>query len=157
MSVALRGLIRRRAGDRCEYCGIPQEHVAYPFQIEHIVARQHRYALQPTAASVARSFCDPERNRDRGYRHGPCDCSPAEHECAETHGTPRDPRNRCAPARQAIIKECLDRNATSVEAGRTVHASGIHRDVWCRWQRLLPIAIRMTQNLLRSQPYPTTT
>lgn len=58
MSVALRGLIRRRAGDRCEYCGIPQEHVAYPFQIEHIVARQHHGNDDPSNLALACERCN---------------------------------------------------------------------------------------------------
>lgn len=43
MDVETRDLIRKRAGDRCEYCHMPQ--VATPFisfHVEHIVARQHR-------------------------------------------------------------------------------------------------------------------
>jgi hypothetical protein len=42
MDAALRELVRRRAGDRCEYCHLPT--VAVPvgqFHIEHVVARQH--------------------------------------------------------------------------------------------------------------------
>ena len=33
--------IRQRAQERCEYCHLPQAHVATPFQIEHVIARQH--------------------------------------------------------------------------------------------------------------------
>jgi 5-methylcytosine-specific restriction endonuclease McrA len=32
---------RRRAGDRCEYCRLPQTAFRRRFHIEHIVARQH--------------------------------------------------------------------------------------------------------------------
>ena len=42
MDAALRALVRRRAGDRCEYCRLPQHAVDGRFHIEHIVARQHR-------------------------------------------------------------------------------------------------------------------
>jgi HNH endonuclease len=38
------GLIRRvweRAGDRCEYCQLPAAFHPAPFQIDHIIARQH--------------------------------------------------------------------------------------------------------------------
>jgi hypothetical protein len=39
----LRVLVRERAGERCEYCGIHQkDDPAFLFHIEHIVARQHR-------------------------------------------------------------------------------------------------------------------
>ncbi|MGB7159164.1 MAG: HNH endonuclease [Tepidisphaeraceae bacterium] len=39
---ALRELVRTRAGERCEYCGIHQDDDSFfRFHIEHIVARQH--------------------------------------------------------------------------------------------------------------------
>ena len=31
----------QRAGHRCEYCRIPHPHYRLPFQIDHIIARQH--------------------------------------------------------------------------------------------------------------------
>jgi ribosomal protein S14 len=34
-------VVRQRARNRCEYCGIPQEAFRRGFHIEHIVARQH--------------------------------------------------------------------------------------------------------------------
>jgi hypothetical protein len=34
-------LVRRRAGDRCEYCHMPAEFSFLPFEMDHIVARQH--------------------------------------------------------------------------------------------------------------------
>jgi hypothetical protein len=33
--------IWRRAGHRCEYCHLPTADVLAPFQIDHIIARQH--------------------------------------------------------------------------------------------------------------------
>jgi 5-methylcytosine-specific restriction endonuclease McrA len=33
--------VRRRAGNRCEYCHLPQGAFRRGFHIEHIVARQH--------------------------------------------------------------------------------------------------------------------
>jgi hypothetical protein len=42
MDSALRESVRRRAGNRCEYCGIPQQAVpTAPFHVEHIIAKQH--------------------------------------------------------------------------------------------------------------------
>jgi hypothetical protein len=35
-------LIRRRANDACEYCGLPQQASVIPHQIDHIIGRQHR-------------------------------------------------------------------------------------------------------------------
>jgi hypothetical protein len=34
--------VRRRAVGRCEYCHLPEAHALTPFQIEHVVAKQHR-------------------------------------------------------------------------------------------------------------------
>jgi len=41
MDRALDRTVRRRAGDRCEYCLIPQSPFRMRFPIDHIVARQH--------------------------------------------------------------------------------------------------------------------
>lgn len=41
MDAATRELVRQRAANRCEYCGIAQEHIVARLQIEHVVARQH--------------------------------------------------------------------------------------------------------------------
>ena len=42
MSPALREQVRRRAGNRCEYCRIRQEHEgSHPFHVEHINPRKH--------------------------------------------------------------------------------------------------------------------
>ena len=41
MDAATRELVRRRAGNRCEYCLLRQEDCEILHHIEHIVARQH--------------------------------------------------------------------------------------------------------------------
>jgi hypothetical protein len=41
MNTTTGDFVRCRAQARCEYCGIPQEFVAFKFQIEHIIAKQH--------------------------------------------------------------------------------------------------------------------
>jgi hypothetical protein len=33
--------VRERAGNTCEYCGVPQADDVLPFEIDHIVAQQH--------------------------------------------------------------------------------------------------------------------
>ena len=43
MKQALRRQVRERAGHRCEYCRLKQEHEPdRPFHIEHIIATKHR-------------------------------------------------------------------------------------------------------------------
>jgi hypothetical protein len=41
MEAATRDLVRSRAGGRCEYCQLHQQHSGLRHHIEHIVARQH--------------------------------------------------------------------------------------------------------------------
>ncbi len=42
MSPALREQVRQRAGNRCEYCRLRQEHDnSHPFHVEHINPRKH--------------------------------------------------------------------------------------------------------------------
>lgn len=58
MDNELRDLVRRRASDRCEYCGIPQQFIPYPFQIEHIIARQHGGSSELTNLALACERCN---------------------------------------------------------------------------------------------------
>jgi hypothetical protein len=41
MERALEELVWRRAGARCEYCKLPQEHHELSFEIDHIIALKH--------------------------------------------------------------------------------------------------------------------
>lgn len=42
MDAGLKELVRRRAGDRCEYCHLPQDATPFiTFHIEHVIAKQH--------------------------------------------------------------------------------------------------------------------
>ncbi len=41
MDAATRKFVRRRAGERCEYCGLRQEHSELRHHVEHIIAKQH--------------------------------------------------------------------------------------------------------------------
>ena len=42
MSSTLEQLVRKRAGERCEYCHLPQSASKLQFVLDHVVARQHR-------------------------------------------------------------------------------------------------------------------
>ncbi len=48
MDAALIRLVWQRAGDRCEYCQMPQAADDATFAIDHIIARKH---IGPTVAS----------------------------------------------------------------------------------------------------------
>ena len=41
MDTATRDLVRRRAAERCEYCGLRKEHSELKHHIEHVIAKQH--------------------------------------------------------------------------------------------------------------------
>lgn len=51
-------LIRRRAENRCEYCHFPEQLVEVPFQIDHIVARQHGGSTDPKNLALACCYCN---------------------------------------------------------------------------------------------------
>lgn len=54
MDESLVALVWNRAGHACEYCLMPQEFYPAPFQIDHIIARQHE---GPTVASNLALSC----------------------------------------------------------------------------------------------------
>jgi hypothetical protein len=62
MKVSLERLIRRRARNRCEYCHLPAAISLRPFQIDHIIARQHE---GPTNSGNL-AFCCPFCNAYKG-------------------------------------------------------------------------------------------
>jgi predicted restriction endonuclease len=48
MDAATRSMVRQRAGNRCEYCGILQEQMsAAAFHVDHIIPKQHGAAMTP--------------------------------------------------------------------------------------------------------------
>jgi 5-methylcytosine-specific restriction endonuclease McrA len=47
-------LVRQRAGERCEYCHLPQHAFTLRFQIDHVIAAQHG---GPTIASNLALAC----------------------------------------------------------------------------------------------------
>jgi hypothetical protein len=54
--------VRARAGNRCEYCLIHQQHYLITFHVEHIIARQHRGSDADSNLALACHFC----NRHKG-------------------------------------------------------------------------------------------
>jgi hypothetical protein len=58
MDAATREFVRQRAGDRCEYCLMPQEIDDWPFHVEHIVAKQHGGGNQKDNLCWACSRCN---------------------------------------------------------------------------------------------------
>ena len=58
MDGATKASVRKRAGDCCEYCRLPQEASHYTFHIEHVVARQHRGSDELDNLALACSRCN---------------------------------------------------------------------------------------------------
>ena len=58
MDQATRELVRRRAGERCEYCGLRQQHTQLKHHVEHIVAKQHGGSDDPDNLALACHRCN---------------------------------------------------------------------------------------------------
>lgn len=59
MDQSLRSLVRKRAGDLCEYCRLPQAASRFArFHVEHVIARQHGGPTESENLSLACSFCN---------------------------------------------------------------------------------------------------
>jgi hypothetical protein len=59
MDDALAELVRRRAGDCCEYCQLPQIFSSTRFQLDHVIAEQHG---GPTVAANLALACFADNN-----------------------------------------------------------------------------------------------
>ena len=63
IDAAVRDLVHRRAGNRCEYCRLKQEHLPFStFQVEHIIPRKHGGDDDPANLALT---CD-RRNSHKG-------------------------------------------------------------------------------------------
>lgn len=58
MDAATSQLVRQRAGNRCEYCHLPQDFSDLRFHVEHIVPRQHRGSDNPDNLALACPECN---------------------------------------------------------------------------------------------------
>lgn len=59
MDAATRAQVRRRAGNRCEYCGLAQEAAPVAtFHIEHVIPRQHGGGDDPSNLALACYHCN---------------------------------------------------------------------------------------------------
>jgi hypothetical protein len=59
MDAAERAFIAARAGYRCEYCRLPNQHQnLVPFHVEHIIARQHHGDDSPENLAFACHRCN---------------------------------------------------------------------------------------------------
>jgi len=58
MNRALVTLVRRRAGEQCEYCRLPQALSGIPFEIDHIIAKKHKGPTEEGNLALACFFCN---------------------------------------------------------------------------------------------------
>ena len=59
MDENLRRHVRSRAGDRCEYCRLRQEHETLtPFHVEHVIAAQHGGTDDDDNLALACAWCN---------------------------------------------------------------------------------------------------
>ena len=62
MDATVRDLVRRRAGDRCEYCQLKQEHLPFAtFHLEHIIPRKHGGTDAPANLALACDRCNASK------------------------------------------------------------------------------------------------
>lgn len=66
MDSAISQLVRQRAGQRCEYCRLPQSASALRFHIEHIIARQHGGTDDPANLALACPECNYQKGTNLG-------------------------------------------------------------------------------------------
>jgi hypothetical protein len=61
MEFAAREFVRQRAGNRCEYCLLPQVYSELTHHIEHIVAKQHNGTDDPDNLALACHRCNLQK------------------------------------------------------------------------------------------------
>jgi hypothetical protein len=58
MDAELQRAVRERAEHRCEYCHFPEAFAEAPFQVDHVIARQHGGAQSFENLALACCFCN---------------------------------------------------------------------------------------------------
>lgn len=62
MEAATRDLVRRRAGDACEYCGLSQDDLPFAtFHIEHTIPKQHGGTDAPSNLALSCNHCNSHK------------------------------------------------------------------------------------------------
>jgi hypothetical protein len=62
ISVSLRRMVARRAGDRCEYCRCPAAFSPSPFSIEHILPRNAGGQTEPENLALSCQGCNNHKH-----------------------------------------------------------------------------------------------
>jgi hypothetical protein len=61
MDARTRSAVRQRAGERCEYCRVPDRDSELPFHVEHIVANVHQRNDDPSNLAWACPRCNAHK------------------------------------------------------------------------------------------------
>lgn len=64
MKKALQELVRRRAGDCCEYCRLPQSGSGVAFEIDHILSRKHGGSTTADNLALSCAYCNGFKGTD---------------------------------------------------------------------------------------------
>ena len=62
--VAIRRLVRQRAGERCEYCLIPEQLTLALHWVDHVVAEKHGGETEETNLALACVLCNQHKGSD---------------------------------------------------------------------------------------------
>ena len=62
--ISLRRQVRQRAGERCEYCLIPQDASPYTHEIDHLTARKHGGQTVAENLALACLACNRHKGSD---------------------------------------------------------------------------------------------
>ncbi len=61
---ALRRQVRKRAGNRCEYCLLAEEHAFFSYEADHIIAEKHRGETTVENLALACFDCNRYKGSD---------------------------------------------------------------------------------------------
>jgi hypothetical protein len=62
--VALRRLVRARAGERCEYCLVPEQLTLAPHWVDHVVAEKHGGRTEEGNTALSCVLCNQHKGTD---------------------------------------------------------------------------------------------
>lgn len=64
--VEIRRLVRERAGNRCEYCGIYEDDTEFGCEVDHIISEKHSGGTELGNLALACFFCNRNKGSDIG-------------------------------------------------------------------------------------------
>ena len=65
----VRHLVSSRAGERCEYCLLPEDRAAFPHEVDHILSRKHGGHSEPENLAYCCFICNRYKGTDIASRN----------------------------------------------------------------------------------------